>query len=60
MKNALYFCTECGAESLKGQGQCAACGAWNTLREVPADKDTQGPAAATPAAEIVRLSEVAA
>ena len=60
MKNPLYFCTECGAESLKWQGQCAACGAWNTLREAPADKDQRPAAAATPAAEIVRLREVAA
>ena len=28
-----YVCDECGAEHAKWQGQCAACGAWNTLRE---------------------------
>jgi DNA repair protein RadA/Sms len=26
-----YRCTECGAGSPKWQGQCAGCGAWNTL-----------------------------
>jgi len=29
----IYFCTECGAESLKWQGRCPACGAWNTMTE---------------------------
>ena len=34
---AVYFCTECGNESAKWQGQCPACHAWNTLVEEPAD-----------------------
>jgi DNA repair protein RadA/Sms len=28
-----YFCTECGAEHPKWQGQCRECGQWNTLVE---------------------------
>ena len=28
-----FVCGDCGAEQGKWQGQCAACGAWNTLRE---------------------------
>ncbi len=28
-----YVCNECGAEYTKWQGQCDACGAWNTLSE---------------------------
>jgi DNA repair protein RadA/Sms len=28
-----YVCTECGAHSVKWQGQCPDCGAWNTLSE---------------------------
>jgi len=28
-----YLCNECGAASPKWQGQCASCGAWNTLTE---------------------------
>ncbi len=28
-----YVCADCGAEHTKWQGQCAACGEWNTLRE---------------------------
>lgn len=27
----IYLCDQCGAESLKWQGQCPACGAWNSL-----------------------------
>jgi DNA repair protein RadA/Sms len=29
----IYSCTECGAQSPKWAGQCADCGAWNTLVE---------------------------
>ena len=29
----VYFCSECGNESPKWQGRCAACGAWNTFVE---------------------------
>ncbi len=30
---SIYACTECGGTSPKWQGQCPACGAWNTLLE---------------------------
>jgi DNA repair protein RadA/Sms len=30
---SVYVCTECGAQSPKWVGQCAACGAWNALTE---------------------------
>ena len=29
-----HVCIECGAEHAKWQGQCEACGAWNTLAEI--------------------------
>lgn len=29
----VFYCTECGNESSKWAGKCAACGAWNTLVE---------------------------
>jgi DNA repair protein RadA/Sms len=29
----VYRCTECGADFLKWQGRCDACGEWNTLAE---------------------------
>ncbi len=33
----LYLCTACGAESLKWQGQCPDCDAWNTFEEARRD-----------------------
>jgi len=29
----VYFCTACGAETVKWQGRCPTCGAWNTIEE---------------------------
>ncbi len=29
----VFFCTECGNETARWQGQCPACGEWNTLVE---------------------------
>ena len=29
----IFYCTECGNETLKWQGRCSACGAWNTIEE---------------------------
>ena len=58
----VYHCGECGASSPKWQGQCPACGAWNTLVEGIADK----PAGAhrfeslAPAARLQNLSEIEA
>ena len=40
---SMYVCSECGGEHSKWQGQCADCGAWNTLSEFRIEK---GPAAA--------------
>ena len=30
------YCTQCGNETLRWQGQCPACGSWNTIVEQPA------------------------
>jgi DNA repair protein RadA/Sms len=62
----IYVCSDCGASFPKWAGQCADCGAWNTLLE-------QAPSAGTPsggrfagysgdakAQSVRRLSEVAA
>jgi DNA repair protein RadA/Sms len=32
----VFFCTDCGNETPRWQGQCPACDAWNTLAEEPA------------------------
>ena len=29
----VFVCAECGAETLKWQGQCPQCSAWNTLEQ---------------------------
>jgi DNA repair protein RadA/Sms len=58
-----YVCTECGAEHMKWQGQCAACEAWNSMSRV-----SIGPVAEAPGsvgysgarAEVRRLGEVEA
>jgi len=34
-QKTVFFCTDCGNESPKWTGQCAACGAWNTVVEQP-------------------------
>lgn len=34
----LFFCTECGNESPRWEGQCPACRAWNAMVEAPAEK----------------------
>ena len=33
----VYSCTECGGQTLKWQGQCPHCAAWNTLSETLAE-----------------------
>ena len=30
---SIFYCTQCGNETPKWQGQCSACGAWNTIVE---------------------------
>lgn len=36
----VYFCSACGGQSPKWSGQCAECGAWNTLSETIAVNPT--------------------
>ncbi len=38
----VFYCTECGNESSKWAGKCAACGAWNTLVEQAVVKKNTG------------------
>ncbi|MBA0916381.1 MAG: DNA repair protein RadA [Nitrosomonadaceae bacterium] len=35
-----YSCNECGGQTLKWQGQCPHCQAWNTLIEIVSEKST--------------------
>ncbi|HUF13828.1 MAG TPA: DNA repair protein RadA [Longimicrobiales bacterium] len=34
-QKTLFYCTECGGESARWEGQCPACREWNTLVEAP-------------------------
>ena len=36
----LFVCSECGGQTLKWQGQCPHCSAWNTLLETIAEKSS--------------------
>lgn len=38
----VFFCTECGNETLKWQGRCSSCGAWNTIVEQPKEDRRSG------------------
>ena len=51
---SVFFCTECGNETPKWQGQCSACGVWNTIVEQPATKapKKRSQAAGSPAMRI--------
>ena len=47
----VFYCTQCGNETPKWQGQCMACGAWNTIVEQPApDPRKKASASKAPAA----------
>jgi DNA repair protein RadA/Sms len=59
----LYTCNACGAQASKWTGQCADCGAWNTLVEVTTVTAIQrgrggGFAGAAGASEVRNLNEV--
>ena len=45
----LFYCTECGNESLNWQGRCSACGAWTTIVEQP-PAETKKKTSAAPSA----------
>jgi DNA repair protein RadA/Sms len=54
----VYSCGECGGQTLKWQGQCPHCGAWNTLIETIAEKAaTRYPGLAV-AGQVQTLDEV--
>src|SRR5215213_2092854 len=59
----LYACTECGGQSVKWQGQCPHCQAWNTLEESVAEAAAPSAnrfALITDGGKLQRLSEVEA
>lgn len=40
---SVFYCADCGNEVLRWQGQCPACGAWNTIVERPAEPKSKVP-----------------
>jgi len=46
----MFYCTDCGNETPKWQGQCAACGQWNTIEEQTFTKSKAKKASSVPSA----------
>jgi DNA repair protein RadA/Sms len=55
-----YSCTECGGQTLKWQGQCPHCQAWNTLVEAVSEKVAARFTPVSESREVQSLSEVEA
>jgi DNA repair protein RadA/Sms len=55
-----YSCAECGGQTLKWQGQCPHCQAWNTLVEVVAEKTASRFTPVPETGEVQNLGEVEA
>ncbi len=47
-RRTAYVCSECGADHAKWQGQCEACGAWNSLAEIALESAAQAKSPASP------------
>lgn len=46
-EKSTFYCVECGNEVLRWQGQCPACGAWNTIVEKPTSPKGKTPKSAS-------------
>ena len=67
-QKTVFYCTECGNETMKWQGRCSACGAWNTIVEQPRQIERpgaaggktvrRGTAVARPMAEVESSEEI--
>lgn len=44
-EKTVFYCTDCGNETPRWQGQCPACGAWNTIVERPGEPKAKKSAA---------------
>ena len=58
-----YVCDDCGVEHPKWQGQCSACGKWNSLRQFALERAAARPGASVPGysgapPQVARLAEV--
>ena len=53
----VFVCADCGAETLKWQGQCPQCSAWNSLEQRSVARRPAAPhGPATPAAGLAELA----
>lgn len=59
-QKSVYSCTECGGQTVKWQGQCPHCQAWNTLVETIADKAVSRFSPVSVIDRVQNLSEVEA
>lgn len=41
-QKTVFYCSECGNETVKWSGRCTACGAWDSLVEVKLDAKSKG------------------
>ncbi|MDO4354792.1 MAG: DNA repair protein RadA [Clostridia bacterium] len=53
-QKTVFFCTECGNETLKWSGRCPVCGAWDSFKEVKLEK-SGGKTAAVRSAKVPKL-----
>src|SRR4026207_1168245 len=56
----IYSCSECGGQTLKWQGQCPHCSAWNTLVETIAEKTSTRYQALAQSSRLQKLAEIEA
>ncbi len=58
----VFVCDECGNESLKWNGKCPSCGAWNTLREfsAPAKKTKEVSVSRARQGEVLSIRDISA
>ncbi len=59
-QKSVYSCTECGGQTLKWQGQCPHCQAWNTLVESIAEKLTSRFSPVSEIGQVQNLSTIEA
>ncbi len=52
-----YVCTDCGAHSVKWQGQCPECAAWNTLLQTTLQMVSGAPASLSPVSKLGTLRD---
>ena len=59
-QKTIYACTECGGQTLKWQGQCPHCQAWNSLIETIAEKSVSRFSPVSEIDQIQNLSDIEA